>query len=67
MVKRREHIDPAEKTAELFRKLTIVQLGLAGVGQSQIRKIVGGGMGEINSIVKLLRSNKRGNRIDSIS
>jgi hypothetical protein len=44
----------------MLRKLTIVQLGLAGVGQTHIRKIVGGAMGEINGIVKLLRSRKRG-------
>jgi hypothetical protein len=52
--------DPAEKTAELLRTLTIVQLGLAGVGQAQIRKIVGGAMGDINAIVKLLNSGNRG-------
>lgn len=59
MPKKREQLDAAEKTAELLRKLTIAQLGLAGVGQAQIRKIVGGGIGEINSIVKLLRPRKR--------
>jgi hypothetical protein len=52
--------DPAEKTVELLRTLTIVQLGLAGVGQLQIRQIVGGAMGDINGIVKLLKSGKRG-------
>ena len=55
-----KNTDPAEKTAELLRTLTIVQLGLAGVGQAQIRKIVGGAMGDINTIVKLLNSGKRG-------
>jgi len=49
-----------EKTAKLLRTLTIVQLGLAGVGQAEIRKIVGGAMGDINGIVKLLKSGKRG-------
>ena len=58
-MKRRDQKEPAERTAELLRTLTIVQLGLAGVGQLQIRKIVGGAIGEINGIVKLLRSNKR--------
>jgi hypothetical protein len=48
--------------ADFVRTLTIVQLGLAGVGQAQIRQIVGGGMGEINNIVKLLRSKKRGGK-----
>jgi hypothetical protein len=51
--------DSAARTVELLRTLTIVQLGLAGVGQSQIRKIVGGSMNEINAIVKLLRSGRR--------
>jgi hypothetical protein len=67
MAKRREKMEPNERTAELLRKLTIVQLGLAGVGQLQIRQIVGGGMGEINSIVKLLRSKKRGRQVDGPS
>lgn len=51
--------DAAVRTVELLRTLTIVQLGLAGVGQAQIRKIVGGSMNEINGIVKLLRSKKK--------
>lgn len=60
MPKRRGPMEPAERTVDLLRKLTIVHLGLAGVGQLQIQKIVGGGMGEINGIVKLLKSGKRG-------
>ena len=55
-----KNVDPAEKAVDLLRTLTIVQLGLAGVGQAQIRKIVGGAMGDINAIVKLLNSGKRG-------
>jgi hypothetical protein len=62
MSKKGEHTEAGDKTAELVRKLIIVQLALAGVVQSQIRQIVGGGMGEINSLVKLVRSNKRGGR-----
>ena len=38
--------------------MLIVQMALAGVGQPQIRKIVGGGMGEINGIAKLVRPKK---------
>lgn len=52
--------EPADRTADAVRKLTIVQLGLARVPQTQIRKIVGGSIGEINNIVKLLRSARRG-------
>jgi hypothetical protein len=55
-----KNVDTATRTVELLRTLTIVQLGLAGVGQAQIRKIVGGSMNDINAIVKLLRSGKRG-------
>jgi hypothetical protein len=58
-MKRHGQMEPAERTAELLKTLTIVQLGLAGVGQTQIRKIVGGDIGKINGIVKLLRSKKR--------
>ena len=57
-------MEPGERTADLLRTLTIVQLGLVGVSQLQIRKIVGGGMGEINGIVKLLRSKKRGRQVN---
>lgn len=58
------NIDPAVRTAELLRTLIIVQLGLAGIGQAQIRKIVGGAMVDINAIVKLLKPSKRGRRIN---
>jgi len=51
--------DPSTRTVELLRTLTIVQLGLGGVGQAQIRQIVGGSMNEINAIVKLLRPKKQ--------
>lgn len=60
-----KNMDPAAKTAELLRTLTIVQLGLAGVGQAQIRKIVGGAMGDINAVVKLLNSGKRGKQANA--
>ncbi len=51
--------DPSVRSAELLWKLTIVQLGLADVGQAQIREIVGGSMNEINAIVKLLRTKRK--------
>ncbi len=57
-----KNVDTAARTVELLRTLTIVQLGLAGVGQAQIRKIVGGSMNDINAIVKLLRSGRRGKK-----
>lgn len=45
----------ADHAAELLRVLLIVQLSLAGVGQREIRAIVGGNINYINKIVKLLR------------
>ena len=45
------NFDSEERMVELLRTLIIVELGLAGVGQAQIRKIVGGSMNDINGIV----------------
>ena len=60
-----KNLDTAARTVELLRTLTIVQLGLAGVGQAQIRKIVGGSMNDINGIVYLSGeiSNPRPNNV----
>jgi hypothetical protein len=44
---------------DLVIKLTIVQLGLAGVGQHDIRKIVGGDIRRINGIVRHLKKIKK--------
>ena len=44
-----------DSTAELIRDLMIVQLGLARVPQTAIRKIVGANMNRVNRIVKLLK------------
>jgi hypothetical protein len=63
----RERTDETQRATEFLRKLLIVQLGLAGVGQLQIREIVGGRMEEVNSIVKLLRSKKRGSQTNGPS
>jgi hypothetical protein len=53
-------VDSSAQIVELLRKSLIVQLGLAGVGQLQIRAIVGGSMNDINAIIKLVRSGQRG-------
>ncbi|MGA2635757.1 MAG: hypothetical protein ABSF16_16095 [Terracidiphilus sp.] len=60
MAKRPEHADPGEKIAELLKKLLIAQLALAGVGQAQIREVVGCSIGEVNGVAKLIRPTKRG-------
>jgi hypothetical protein len=50
--------DGEERIAAMLRKMTIIQLGLAGVGQREIRKIVGGQISDINGVVKLIRKRK---------
>lgn len=44
---------------ELLRDLLIVQLGLAGIPQSQIREIVGGDMNHVNRILKHFKKVKK--------
>ena len=41
-----------QTTDDLLRDLMIVQLGLAGIGQLQIREIVGVDIHRVNRIVK---------------
>lgn len=47
-------IDASQRTADMLRTLTIVQLALADVPQANIRKIVGVSINEVNAVVKLL-------------
>jgi hypothetical protein len=42
-------------TSEQLQKLMIIQLGLAGIPQRQIRDIVGGDLNNVTAIVKLLK------------
>ena len=44
----------SDETTKLLRNLLIVELGLAGVAQKNIRVIAGVDMGYVNKIVKLL-------------
>ncbi len=66
MARSKTKANPADRTSTLIRDLIIVQLGLAGVGQREIREIVGGDMNRITRVVKLLRrkraASQRGNR-----
>lgn len=48
-------------TEEILRDMLIVQLGLAGLPQDQIREIVGVDMFRVNRIVKRLRNLRRQN------
>ncbi|MGH2569128.1 MAG: hypothetical protein ACRDGA_12385, partial [Bacteroidota bacterium] len=43
-----------EEQVDLLKKILIVQLGLAGVPQAVVRKIVGGDIGRINEVMKHL-------------
>jgi hypothetical protein len=53
--KRARELDP---TVELLRDLLIVQLGLAGLGQREIRKIAQCDIVRVNRIVKHLKVKK---------
>jgi hypothetical protein len=57
MAKAKEQRTPA--TEDLLRDLMIVQLGLAGVTQQAIRKIVGVDMHRVNRIVRHLKDARR--------
>lgn len=53
-----------QTTEDLLRDMLIVQLGLAGLTQHQIREIVGVDMNRVNRIVKHLKQDKKINRKD---
>lgn len=44
-----------DETTELLRKMLIVQLGLAGIGQRQIREVVGCDMNRVTKTLKALK------------
>lgn len=50
----------ADAVLEVLKDILITQLGLAGVSQQSIRKIVGCSINRVNAIVKHLKSAKRG-------
>lgn len=47
-----------KSVAELLQDLLIVQLSLAGVGQHQIREIVGVDIHRVSRIAKLIKNRK---------
>lgn len=51
---------PADEATELLRTLLIVQLGLAGIGQREIRAVAGCDMNRVSRTLKHLKL-KRGN------
>jgi transposase-like protein len=48
-----------QTTEDLLRDLMIMQLGLAGIGQHQIREIVGVDIFRVNRIVKHFKKKKK--------
>ncbi len=48
-----------ETTDDLLRDLMIIQLGIAGLTQAQIREIVGVDMHRVNRIVKHFKNLKK--------
>ena len=46
----------SDATVEVLKDILITQLGLAGVPQQRIRKIVGCSIGRVNNIVKHIKS-----------
>lgn len=49
----------ADPAVEVLKDILITQLGLAGVQQQNIRKVVGCSINRVNAIVKHLKSTKR--------
>ena len=50
-----------DESTELLRTILIVQLGLAGIGQRQIREVAGCDMNRVTKTLKALKL-KRGTR-----
>lgn len=48
-----------DAAVEVLKDILITQLGLAGMPQQRIRKIVGCSIGRVNNIVKHLKSAKQ--------
>lgn len=53
-----KRIETKDVSTELLKDLLIAQLGVAGVAQAEIRKIVGCDMNRINRIVKPIKKAK---------
>lgn len=45
----------SDETTELLRTMLIVQLGLAGIGQRQIREVAGCDMNRVTKTLKALK------------
>ncbi len=59
MATRRRGSSNADEVGEILKDLLITQLGIAGVPQQSIRRIVGCDINRVNRIVKHLKIAKR--------
>lgn len=59
MARKRKGSGDGGDVVEMLRDLLITQLGIAGVPQANIRRIVGCSITRVNSIVKHLKIPKR--------
>ncbi len=58
MAKKQSKQTKQRSVEELLRDQMIIQLTLAGVGQHQTRKIVGGALERVVAIAKLIKTRK---------
>lgn len=59
MAKKSRGLGDAADVVEILKDLLITQLGIAGVPQQNIRRIVGCSIDRVNSIVRHLKVSKR--------
>jgi len=50
----------SKRVEVLLKDLIIIQLAIAGIGQKEIREIVGGDIVRVNKIVKHVRRKQKG-------
>lgn len=50
---------PTDEATELLRTLVIVQLALAGIGQREIRAVVGCDINRVSKILRALKLKRR--------
>ena len=60
--RKRRKVRPPKNEVDLLKDLLITQLGMAGVRQGEIRKIVVCEMGRVTTILKQLKKAKKGKK-----
>ena len=59
MAKQQKRQGTADATVEVLKDILITQLGIAGVPQANIRKIVGCDINRVSAIVRYVKTTKR--------